>query len=102
MARRVPPTSRFAMANYRALQGIPHEAPVMIGGGLGCLHGFTQLYRNCIDLKNANTPRPPGAYVVLLPKRKSLAASIPGDREYQDWDGIEVVVIRPPPSGAPN
>jgi hypothetical protein len=74
----------------------------MIGGGLGCLHGFTQLYRNCIDLKDANTPRPPGAYVVLLPKRKSLAASIPGDREYQDWDGIEVVVIRPPPSGASN
>ena len=71
----------------------------MIGGGVGCGHGFTQLYRKCIDLTdaNANAPRPPGAYVVLLPEMRALADSIPGDSEYQDWDGVEVVVIRPPP-----
>jgi hypothetical protein len=103
MARRVPPTSRFAMANYRALKGVPYDAPLMIGGGVGCGHGFTQIYRKCIDLTDAtaNTPRPPGAYVVLLPEMRSLADSFPGDREYQDWDGIEVVVIQPPPAGAP-
>ncbi len=104
MARRVPPDQAFAMANYRALQGIPHDAPLMIGGGLGCGHGFNQLYRKCIDLTdaNANAPRPPDSYVVLLPEMRALADSIPGDREYQDWYGVEVVVIRPPPSDAPN
>jgi len=102
MARSVPPSLRFAMANYRALQGIPHDAPLMIGGGLGCNHGFSQLYRNCTDLApDAHTPRPPGAYVVLFPSMISLAESIPGERQHQGWDGIEVVVIRTPPSGAP-
>jgi hypothetical protein len=103
MARHVPPASRFAMANYRALRGIPYDAPLMIGGGVGCGHGFTQIYRRCIDLTAANREHaaPPGAYVVLLPDAKSLADSIPGDREYQEWDGVEVVVIRPPPSVAP-
>jgi hypothetical protein len=103
MARRVPQVSRFAMANYRALQGIPHHAPVMIGGGVGCGHGFTQTFPKCINLtpETANTPRLPGAYVVLFPDMRWLADSIPGDREYQNWDGIEVVVIEPSPAGAP-
>ena len=102
MARSVPPSLRFVMANYHALQAIPHDAPVMIGGGLGCGHGFSQLHRNCIDLADAHTPRPPGAYVVLFPSVISLAESIPGEREHQGWDGIEVMVIRPSPSGAPS
>lgn len=95
IARTVPPYSRFAMAHYRAVRTIPTDAPLLIGGGVGCGHGFNQLHRPCFDLADPQAPRPAGAYALLFPSMTELAATIPGVREYQSWDGIEVLVIRP-------
>jgi len=101
MARSVPPSASLPMAHYRALQGIPHDAPLLIGGGLPCSHGFNQLYKTCIDLTDARPPRPPGAYAVLFGSKRSLAKWIPGERQRENWDGIDVLVIRPLEISAP-
>ncbi len=98
-ARTVPQGARFAMAHYRAVRTIPLDAPLLVGGGLGCAHGFNQLHRPCFDLADPQAPRPAGAHALLFPKMAALADTIPGVREPQSWDGVEVLVIRPERSG---
>lgn len=95
-ADRVPPAQRFAMAHLRAVRTVPTDAPLLVAGGLGCGHGFNALHRTCYDLPDFNAPRPPGAHAVIFPSMAALADSVPGTREHQSWDGVEVLVIRPP------
>jgi len=97
----VPQSRRFAMAHLGALRAVPHDAPLLVGGGVPCDHGFNRLHRPCFNLEDPDAPRPPGAWAVIFPDMAAVADSIPGERRTEDWYGIPVIVISPPPAAPP-
>lgn len=99
LAQQVPPSLAGPMAYYHAVQSIPPGAPLLVGGTLGCGHGFNHLHRPCVDLEAPPPALPAGAYAIVAEPALHLADAVPGPRQRVERFGVPLVVIRPP--GAP-